>query len=395
MKEIGNRLWLRKRLKYQHILDSDIANECQKISRHIDSKNARQILWHLLNSIEDKPQCKMCKNLAKWHEDKREYREFCGGSCATKYGASLYKIKCMLKFGVSHHTQLQSCKNKKIATCLQKYKTLWSTQNKEVIQKRKESCQEIYGGNAPSCSKMVRDKMEHTCFERFGVKFSSQNPENRRKAKETFLRIYKEDNPNKNTLIKDAKKKFNNKKYNRNNHMQCRYSDESYKIISDPKLLEDFLKNKSIKGGAKELGMSWITLYQIIKKLNLKIVNGGVGISSPQREFALWLTENNIFFDYSTRKIIKPYELDFYIPNLNLAIEFNGDYWHMNPKIYNENTINKVSKKTAKQIWDRDKLKENLCKEKDINLITVWESDWNNNSSQIKDQILNFVKSMK
>ena len=28
------------------------------------------------------------------------------------------------------------------------------------------------------------------------------------------------------------------------------------------------------------------------------------------------------------RQLIKPYELDIVIPELKLAIEFNGDYWH-------------------------------------------------------------------
>ena len=29
------------------------------------------------------------------------------------------------------------------------------------------------------------------------------------------------------------------------------------------------------------------------------------------------------------RQLIKPYELDIVIPELKLAIEFNGDYWHL------------------------------------------------------------------
>lgn len=28
------------------------------------------------------------------------------------------------------------------------------------------------------------------------------------------------------------------------------------------------------------------------------------------------------------RQLIKPYELDIVIPELHLAIEFNGSYWH-------------------------------------------------------------------
>lgn len=41
-----------------------------------------------------------------------------------------------------------------------------------------------------------------------------------------------------------------------------------------------------------------------------------------------WLLENNINFIENDRKIIKPRELDFYLPDHNLAIEINGLYWH-------------------------------------------------------------------
>ena len=89
----------------------------------------------------------------------------------------------------------------------------------------------------------------------------------------------------------------------------------------------------------------------------------------------------------NSRAIIKPLELDIYFPELKLAIEFNGDYWHANPKLYNENCIMKFRRCTlsAGEIWERDKFKKNLCEEKLIKLITIWEYDWVNNRSYITD----------
>ena len=40
------------------------------------------------------------------------------------------------------------------------------------------------------------------------------------------------------------------------------------------------------------------------------------------------LFDRNIL--YNTRKIIKPYELDIYIPDLKLAFEYDGKHWHNN-----------------------------------------------------------------
>lgn len=69
------------------------------------------------------------------------------------------------------------------------------------------------------------------------------------------------------------------------------------------------------------------------------------------------------------RTAIKPYELDIYLPEKNLAFEFNGVFWHNN------------SKKT----FD----KYNLCKEKGIRLIMLYEYEWYN----MKDKLKSYIKS--
>lgn len=71
--------------------------------------------------------------------------------------------------------------------------------------------------------------------------------------------------------------------------------------------------------------------------------------------------------------------LDYYIPELKICIEYYGNVWHANPKIFNSNDIPysfKGSKKTAKEIWKEDKERIDLLK-KDFNIdtIIVWEDD--------------------
>lgn len=60
------------------------------------------------------------------------------------------------------------------------------------------------------------------------------------------------------------------------------------------------------------------------------------------------------------RNIISPLELDIYIPDIKMAIEYNGMYWHNDKKNDNEYHFNK---------W-------NKCYSKDIQLITIWEDDF-------------------
>lgn len=72
------------------------------------------------------------------------------------------------------------------------------------------------------------------------------------------------------------------------------------------------------------------------------------------------------------RKVLNGKELDIYLPDLNLAIEFNGNYWHSDANISNTKHVEKTLK----------------CKEKGIRLIHIFEYEWDSNSEKIK----NFLK---
>lgn len=87
-------------------------------------------------------------------------------------------------------------------------------------------------------------------------------------------------------------------------------------------------------------------------------------------------------------------KLDYFIKELNLCIEFNGDNFHANPKIYKENdNPNPFNKKiTAKEIWENDNNRYKLLKEtRNINTIIVWESEYNK-GIDINDFIKNILK---
>lgn len=73
----------------------------------------------------------------------------------------------------------------------------------------------------------------------------------------------------------------------------------------------------------------------------------------------------------------KGYLLDFYDKTLNVVIEFNGDYWHMNPKKYKADEINKMSKKSAQEIWDHDKKRAaGITEILGCKYLTIWETDY-------------------
>lgn len=84
-------------------------------------------------------------------------------------------------------------------------------------------------------------------------------------------------------------------------------------------------------------------------------------------------------------------ELDVYLPDLNLAFEYNGDYYHMNPEVYNSNDYNKTLKMYANQIWNKDLIKKGICDNNNITLVYIWEHDWKTNKESIKQDIFNII----
>jgi len=83
---------------------------------------------------------------------------------------------------------------------------------------------------------------------------------------------------------------------------------------------------------------------------------------------------------------------DVYIPKLNLIIEYNGDYWHCNPKKYDKDYFNVKKNKYAWEIWDYDKSKLDLIKNEGYNLEVIWEGDLKNNNKLINNIIKKYVK---
>jgi len=88
--------------------------------------------------------------------------------------------------------------------------------------------------------------------------------------------------------------------------------------------------------------------------------------------------DNNIafvdFFDFKTNKII----------------EFNGDYWHANPKKYNKN--DDIRGKLASDIWFADEERMKFIKGKFKNVLIIWENDYKNNKELVIDECIKFLE---
>jgi hypothetical protein len=77
---------------------------------------------------------------------------------------------------------------------------------------------------------------------------------------------------------------------------------------------------------------------------------------------------------YSIEYNINGKFVDYYLDELGIAIEYFGDYWHMNPKLYSAEEYNSRIKKTAKEVWMDDNIRLNKIKEVCNSIIIIWES---------------------
>ena len=89
---------------------------------------------------------------------------------------------------------------------------------------------------------------------------------------------------------------------------------------------------------------------------------------------------------------IRSKNFDFVIKDTKKVIEFNGDKWHANPKIYEEEDIPfDFIGISAKEIWENDKSKNDLAKQNGYDILIIWESDYRNNSNKELEKCLNFI----
>ena len=114
-----------------------------------------------------------------------------------------------------------------------------------------------------------------------------------------------------------------------------------------------------------------------IKKMNTTLTKTPRKFSSsskPEKEIEGILKKLKI--DVKRTYKVNEYICDIYIPNLNLIIEYNGDYWHCNPKKFNKDYLHPHKKKTSEEIWNEDKLRIDNIRKYGYNLEVVWESDY-------------------
>lgn len=305
----------------------------------------KQKLWHFLRNDYTQHVCK-CGCKLKFRSFWYGYNEFCKPNCPSMIENQKILIKenhknrtieekkkiqektkntFLQKYGVERYSQLNEWKEKTIERNRKKFGKDWYTQTDEYKEYYTTHCEEKYG---------------------IGITNSFQAESVKKIINEKFYKNFLNRHPN---VMMITDKSF-----------ICKCIDETCNLCTE--------KQYEIK----KLTFS-DRVCRNIETCTIKNPCGGID-SYPERELYNFIS--SIYHGTiikNNRKILKGKELDIYLPELNLAFEFNGIYWHSElnkPRYYHQE-------------------KSLLCLEQGIELIHVWEDDWDYNSQAIKE----FIKS--
>ena len=74
-----------------------------------------------------------------------------------------------------------------------------------------------------------------------------------------------------------------------------------------------------------------------------------------------------------------------------IVVEFYGDYFHGNPKIYKPTDIIGFQQ-LAQEKWQKDKLREKRIREMGYEFYVVWENDLKNSKEETLSALKNYLK---
>lgn len=81
-----------------------------------------------------------------------------------------------------------------------------------------------------------------------------------------------------------------------------------------------------------------------------------------------------------------PFWYDFCIPSLSLLIEYQGDYWHANPRKYAPGTTLNIVRRgpvRVEDIWGRDELRRQSAISAGYGVVVIWEMDYKKGGREV------------
>jgi G:T-mismatch repair DNA endonuclease (very short patch repair protein) len=82
---------------------------------------------------------------------------------------------------------------------------------------------------------------------------------------------------------------------------------------------------------------------------------------------------------------------DVFIPDLNLIIEYFGDYWHASHLLFEDDEVHTNIGMTAKEIRKKDEEKIKEIESAGYKVLVIWEHDYISDENEVRNNIKNFL----
>ena len=211
-----------------------------------------------------------------------------------------------------------------------------------------------YGVNNISQLNVIKNRKKKTSLKNYGVEHPSQNTQIKNKIKRTYLE----------TCLK---------KYGCYNVSARHISEDMRQMIDDKNFLsyQHNILMKPLYQIADEIGISASYMSRIYYVLGIVVRDMGISVGEKQLyDYICCSCQMDVI--PNDRIVLNPYELDIYIPELKLAFEYDGEYWHNNKR-------------------ERDRWKTFRCRELGITLYHIHDRYWIHDQERIKRAICKII----
>ena len=287
----------------------------------------------------------------------------------------------------------------------------YPSQSKEVQEKIKEVSLERYGVDNPAKSQEVKNKVKKTNLEKYGKEYYSQTDEYKEHVVNTCIEKFGVENPAQSEDIKKQMRKTNLEKYGKEYYSQTDEYKEKVKQTSLEKyntehfLQSDVVKERIMNTMINRYDINYIFQREDIQEMshsqesleksyNTKKKNNTFSSSKPEKELEIELRK--LFPDLKTqyKSEVYPFACDYYVPSLDLYIEYNGTWTHGGCfydendednrnilEIWKQRSEHSTFYQSAIDVWtQRDILKLNTALENNLNYIAWFNEtqayDW-------------------
>lgn len=261
----------------------------------------------------------------------------------------------MERYGVENAMNIIGVKDRIHETNLQKYGSRTPLGSETVREKSKATLEAKYGVDNAMKAETLRGKHRATMVERHGGENAMQVEKFKQAAHETNTQLYGGISPLSSSVIRDKSRITNMERHGNEYPARAHISPESLAVLMNANALVGAANGISLTGLADRLGVHVATICRYWHRHGIPMPK-----SSYEREIASWLDGLGIPHRVNDRTILGGRELDFVIPQHNLAIEFNGLYWH--------------SSLFKDRLYHREKYE--TCHRAGIRLLMINEDEW-------------------